>query len=1083
PDHAARTRAITDLDHNLVVDAGAGTGKTTVLIDRIVQLIATGRAELRRVVAITFTEKAAGELKLRLRNVLEERLAVGNDAGERLRTALEQLDRAHVATIHAFCAALLRECPAEAGVDPGFDVLDQLGAFVLRHQVWDRWFASEMTTGPAVLARALAARVSPAALRDAAMYLVENRDLLALLPKPVPADAAAFVAALQERTAELRGMQRDCVDATDAGCRQIEELAVACATLAQADATELESLIPQLSIRATAGNQKNWRPRERLAEVKRVLRELRDAHDAATTALRHNLCVAVVAWLGGFLRAYDDAKRQRSALDFSDLLLRTRDLLAHNRFVRGQLQRRFQALLVDEFQDTDPLQLEIVFFLAERTTRAAAWHEVELAPGKLFLVGDPKQSIYRFRRADIELYDSATRAIMRDGAPLDLRTNFRSRRSLVEWVNRCFSRLIRRPDGAAYQPDYVALAPPPDLPEDSAPAVCVLPVPIADESTSAERLRVEARAVAECVAELLRAAQVRAREGGLRPLTYRDIGILFRDNEPMQVYEDELRDRALPYRVAGGKRFYGRDEVAALTALLRAVANPKDQVNLVAALRGPFFGFSDEQLYLFASAGGKLDYLRAADERVTASDGRARFATAFEVLRELHRRSVTLSPAQLLATLFDETHVPALLYLRPHGDQRVANLLKLIDIARALEREGVRTLRGLTRFLADLERLQAEESESPIAEETDDVVRLMTIHKAKGLEFPVVILAGGGRGESSRAPVALVDRAGGTIALSFGGCQTNNWEALKAWEKPRSHAEAVRLLYVAATRARDCLVVPQYPAEARGTFLGSLLDVSAENVRVIDTTAHDVSPRTSSAFRLPTELSDLPADHAGARSWADERATLLARATGVPHVRSVSSIAAHDRVASQPALAIGHHDGAQVGTLVHAILQRIDISNPDSIESLASGFATGTALDEPAIRGACALVRRGLTLPVLARARSAGRLEREVPFVWVVAGEILEGVVDLVFRERGRLVIVDYKTDDVGTGRSLAERVAAYRPQAVLYAAALQAITGEPVQEVVLAFLRSGVEKHLRGDWPVEAERLVSRSFAGGARF
>jgi len=1084
PDADARLRATTDLDHNLVVDAGAGTGKTTVLIERIVQLIASGRAELHRIAAITFTEKAAGELKLRLRNVLEERVQAGDDADERLRAALEQLDRASVSTIHAFCAAVLRERPAEAGVDPNFAMLDQLGAFVLRHQVWERWLASEMTTGPAVLVRAMEAGISFDAMRDAAMYLVENRDLLSWIPGPVAADPDAFVDVLRRHVDTLRDLQRDCLDAADAGCRQIDDLVVACDRLVAADADAAVALLEQLQIRPTAGNQTNWKPRSRLTEVKKVFRDLRDALDAIRSAWSHNLCVELTAWLTGYLDTYDQVKRQRGALDFADLLIRTRELLVRQGSVRAQLQRRFDALLVDEFQDTDPLQLEIVFFLAERQPRATHWQEVELAPGKLFLVGDPKQSIYRFRRADIELYEAATQAVARAGATLDLQTNFRSRRSLVAWFNHRFKPLIQRPADGAYQPDYVDLAPPPDLPEEDVPSVRALPIAISpDASSRSDALRAEARVVAEYIAAMLETAQLPGADGVWRPLHFHDIGILFRDNEPMQAYEDALRDHELPFRVAGGSRFYGREEVVALVALLRAVANPRDQVNLVAALRGPFFGFSDEQLYRFASAGGALDYSRPIPARVAHADGHVEFAAAFQSLQALHRRTMADTPAQLLASLLDESHVAAFCFLKPQGDQRVANLLKLVDIARALEAEGVRTLRGLSRFLADLERLQAEEGESPVAEESDDVIRLLTIHKAKGLEFPVVILADGSRDRSGRSPIAIVDRGASRLALSFGGVRTQNWDALKEWEKPRSDAEAIRLLYVAATRARDALVIPSYPGEARGSFLGALLGDAAA-VPLVEPPVSDAVHRSTGPFRTDALAHPTPADTNATRVWEQGRAALIATASGAPRVRSATAIGHRTSPAVQPPLPIGRRgDGAQLGTLVHAVLQRINLEEVGAAESLVAGLAAGAGMSTGTVRDACDLVRRAVSLPIFTRARSAGGFQREVPFTWSVPDGVVEGIVDLVFEERERLVIVDYKTDDVGSGRGLADRVALYRPQAVLYAAALEGITGWPVKEVVFAFLRPGLERSIRAEWRTEAEKLLRSGFATSAQF
>lgn len=1074
-DAAARTRAQTDLAHTLAVDAGAGTGKTTVLVERMMELVAGG-CPLRAIAAITFTEKAAGELKQRLRSKLEER-AAANDPEGRFRDALDDLDRAQVATIHAFCAALLHERPAEAGVDPNFGVLDELAAFVLRHHVWRRWIAGELSGGGRPAARALIAEPSLFNQQKAAEYLLENRDLRLCFPPRVVADTDAFLVQLTRSVRTLRQLQAACVDERDRGFRQINDLAAAVTSVTDLDADGREELVLAIEVTPTAGSQTHWRPRERLAEAKEILRSLRETRDAVIAAVQHNRCCDVVEWLGGYLDAYEAAKQQRSGLDFTDLLIKTRDVLRDDLDVRGQFQRRFRALLVDEFQDTDPLQTEIVFFLAERNASARRWIDVELTPGKLFLVGDPKQSIYRFRRADIELYAEAKQVALQQptrGAAVDLRTNFRSGRPLIAWINERFSELIQSPGDGVYQPAYVPLEPNPALPDDHEPRVHLLSIPQPDPQRSAQgdRLAAEGRIVAEHLRHLVAArTPIRAADGGTRDLTHRDIAILFRDNDPMHVYEDALRERGIPYRLTGGKRFYGREEVTALLALIRCVANPKDQVNLIATLRGAFFGFSDEQLFLFKSSGGRFDYTQAI---TTTADHAAEFGAAFDVLNRLQTRSREVGPAALLNEIFAAVpHVLPLFYLKPQGDQRVANLVKLVDIARTLEADEVHSLRGLARFLADLEALEAEEAESPVAEDTDDVVRLMTIHKAKGLEFPVVVLADGTRALSFRPPVGIVNRLTGELGLHIGAARTANWDRLKQWERPRSEAEESRLLYVATTRARDLLVVPQYPAVERGGFLGSLVAAS-EHARVIDPTAYEIAARPPSAFRIEgvADAASDPAVIEKQRNWETQRAELIATASRAPVIRSATSIA-HGEPPSQGAFEFGRRHGAQIGNLVHAVLQRVEIHDVARIDALASGVAGGMGLDAMVVGVAANLARTALALPVLERARRTGNVLRELPFTWATNGQLVEGVIDLLFRERDEIVIVDYKTDDIGRGRELDERVALYLPQAVMYAAAIEAITQQPVKEVVLAFLRPSVEKKVRADWQAEAAVLL----------
>ncbi|MBI4487491.1 MAG: UvrD-helicase domain-containing protein, partial [Deltaproteobacteria bacterium] len=339
-DQDIRDRAGRDLRQSFLLDAGAGTGKTTVLVSRILGVIASGKSGLNRIVAITFTEKAAGELKVRLRSELERALR-GFDSEDlrNVRDALVDIERAQVSTIHSFCATLLRERPIEAGVEPGFEVLDEMGANILLDQSWEDWLAREMDQAGGVLAEALSLGIRVEDLNRLGNFLVRHRDVLRI-PPPIEEESEAFFRCLAQSFPRLEELRRACRDQTDRGWLQIESLKEICHGLEQEGS--LRKLIARpFTLRPNDGNQRSWSPKEALAEVKERLTEVKESYESLLSAVRHNLAVVLLNHLTGYVRHYEAAKRERGSLDFLDLLYRTRELLKTNLEVRDYFQGRF----------------------------------------------------------------------------------------------------------------------------------------------------------------------------------------------------------------------------------------------------------------------------------------------------------------------------------------------------------------------------------------------------------------------------------------------------------------------------------------------------------------------------------------------------------------------------------------------------------------------------------------------------------------------------------------------------------------------------------------------------------------------
>jgi len=839
-DHDDRQLIREGLDETVIVEAAAGTGKTTELVWRMLNVLASGRAAIEQVVAVTFTEKAAGELKLRIRKELESLRLRSTDAAilQNLTGAIQRLEEAHVSTIHGFCADLLRERPVEAGIDPLFDVLTQLRADRLFDEAFRGWLHRQLESPPEGVRRALRRSVwsrdgrdtddGPIdRLRRAARELAEWRDFTGAWRRdPFDRDAAlARVLEHVHETARLTAAATSRRDPLYVDTRVLRDLAHDIDVASRFDAADPDGW----EARAVdlAQNRDFRRARKgRGAYGAGVDRDvvwaaygaLTDELDAFQRAADADLAVLLHDELRGAIEEYVELKRRAGALDFVDLLLRARDLLAGHPRVRQAFQARFTHLFVDEFQDTDPLQAEILLLLSAGTPSVSDWRLVTPRPGKLFIVGDPKQAIYRFRRADVETYREVCELLEARGAKRAyLHTSFRSTPAIQNLVNAAFAPLLTG-DRATLQAPYVALSPSREDPADQ-PSVIALPVP---EPYGTRRIAGYAidgslpDAVGAFVHWLLTASGWTVTERTVRnelpmpvPIQPRHVCILFRrflhfGDDVTRPYVEALEARGVRHLLVGGKSFHGREEVETIRAALAAVEWPDDELSVFATLRGALFAIDDETLLRYRDLHGGFHPFRSPRETLPELHP---VIAALELLRRLHRRRNERPVADTLTDLLNATRAHVAFALRPAGEQSLANVLHIAELARQYETSGGVSFRG---FVEELQSQAdgGQAAEAPILEEGSDGVRLMTVHKAKGLEFPVVILADiTAKLRGDRAD-RLIDKAQNACYLRLGRWTPIELAANEALEVARDEAEGVRVAYVAATRARDLLVVP-----------------------------------------------------------------------------------------------------------------------------------------------------------------------------------------------------------------------------------------------------------------------------------
>ena len=847
-DASARRLIREAIDETLVVEAAAGTGKTTELVNRILRVIAEGRAHVREIVAVTFTEKAAGELKLRLRQGLEDERGGSADPAVRVRLdeAVRSLEEAHVSTIHGFCADLLRERPVEARVDPLFRVLTETQSERLFAEAFGQWFQDRLEAPPEGVRRSLR-RASRSArpgdadedgpmerLRRAGYDLTQWRDFRAPWTRePFDRSAAASqVVALIHTVADLSANASYKGDNLSLDTEPIRRVSRGLrAPGARPPLDDLDGLEAQLAELRRNRDVKRARKGSGPTYAKGVPRaHVLQARDELFAAL-NDFCDRADADLAAVLHAelltcvdgYEALKRREGALDFLDLLLKARDLVRDDPAVRRHFQARFKRIFVDEFQDTDPLQAELLLLLAARDEAETRWRQVDPVPGKLFIVGDPKQSIYRFRRADVGTYQDVCAQLTAHGARrVELRTSFRGVPNLQRVVNAAFARVMDG-DPAAMQARYIPLAASRDD-ERGQPSVVALPVPEPYGQRYVSAMKIEQSlpdAVGAYVDWLVRQSGWTVTErrvpGARVPLEARHICILFRrfvsfGEDVTRPYVEALEARGVRHLLVGGRAFHDREEIETLRAALMAIEWPDDQLSVFATLRGALFAISDEDLleYHYRSGlGQRRGEGRFHPFRIPADlpSGLQPIADALQLLGRLHKRRNFVPVADTISALLDATRAHVGFVLRPGGEQALANVLHVAELARQYELDGGMSFRGFVDALQEAAGA-AQAAEAPILEEGSDGVRLMTVHKAKGLEFPVVILADITARLTPFDAGRFVDAARGLCALRIGGWSPRELIDHRDQELLRERAEGIRVAYVAATRARDLLVVP-----------------------------------------------------------------------------------------------------------------------------------------------------------------------------------------------------------------------------------------------------------------------------------
>jgi ATP-dependent exoDNAse (exonuclease V) beta subunit len=1080
---------------SLLVSANAGSGKTSVMVERFVAAVLQDGVPVDAILAITFTDKAAAQLRARIRARFGE---LGEEEAARL------TERAQVSTIHGFCARVLRSNAVAAGLDPDFEVLDAVRSARLARAAFARAL-DELVAARGDAATELTAAYSAETLRETVVGLHDRLrsagETRPVLAPPRPRDLGA---ALDELRAALPAAA-DCV----AQARNGQTVSQAAAAVERA--AELVGAAPTAEPPRPADAAAAMLPSRAVAALDTpACDRYRSAVSGLRAASLDREALPVHALLGELLERhaalYAEAKRARSRVDFADLELMVRDLFRARPALAEAVGGRYDAVLVDEFQDTNRVQFEILEAI-DRDNRC--------------VVGDTFQSIYRFRHADVELFDAErARLAGRDGE-LHLGTNFRSAEPLLDAINAAVDGRV----GAGFIPLRAGRG---DLAPDGPPALVELLVTDSDGWKGDEEREpvdfgatlpgsvlwrvAEARLLGQRLSELLDSTRY---EPG-------DVAVLMRATADLPLFERALEEEGVPTYLIGGRGYFGHPQVRDLVAWLSLLANPDDEPRLWEALASPLVGLSTGGLVLAGGAAAREKrtpwwLLRAAaggDDPAglldaLESDDRARIERFVAVLAGERAGAPRRSLDGLIERALERTGYDLRMLAMPGGQRRLANVRKLMRLAREHESSEGRDLRGFLDLVAELsdERLDGDrEGEAPLHGEDDGAasgqklpaVRLMTVHRAKGLEFPVVCVADLGRVPPSPGhAVVLVGsrrddaRVGVKLRpLDEDSAGALDYDALLEEEKSAADAEERRLVYVAVTRAQERLVLSgavraaNWPDEERLgaapiAWVGpAFVPGIAERLTVDEPVLEDdgeltwegrpirVQARLNSRETLGRVLRSpipepLTGDGAAAAETASEPVPPPSppRVAPVDHV-SYSALEQYDacgyrfyleRVlglpATDPAPGQGAADGLDArvrGTVAHALLEGLDFTAPaipDAADVRVVARACGAEATGDEVEELRALVAAFAGSELRARLAAASDVRREAPFAFPLrAGEeeglLVNGVVDVIAHEGDRALIVDYKSDRLPPADSAAYVERHYGTQRLVYALA-----------------------------------------------
>lgn len=1040
------------LHQNFLVEAGAGSGKTTSLVDRMVNLIYTETNQIEEIVAITFTRKAADELKTRFQNELEKVWKEeGNTQTKRkLEVAIQNVERCFIGTVHAFCDRLLRERPIEANLDMMFRELEDEDDKQLAEEAWAVYLSKLQAEDELKLTAMHEIGVTEELLLDRFQMIKHYPDVewvatTTEMP-PVETTFTRFITLLKEA-------KRCIPDSIEKGPDSLQKNILQALRKARYQ-KETPALIIEVfelfeSKSAFAITQKKWTTKEDAKEYKaRIELFVEDAVAPLLQQWREYCHPIIISFLKGALQVYERMKKERSLLNFQDLLIQTTKLLQCNPEIRLYFQEKYRCLLVDEYQDTDPIQAQMMFFLTGEDVTEQDWLKCKPRAGSLFVVGDPKQAIYRFRRADIDIYNKVKELIcLHGGEVLQLTMNFRTVDSITEKLNQVFQHHLPEQESkyqAAYRPLH-------SFHSDSQKTSKIKKIVVPVDFTKNQAMLIEKDAENIC-------ASVQALlQQGYEP---KDMMIITRYNAGIDVYSAKLEQAGIPVSVSGEMSIGTTRVFQELLILLETFVDLTNSVALVATLRSRWFGISDEQLYDWKQSGGSFSIYSSS---TLENEPIHPVEKAFRKLKLYTKWVRSYTPFVAIEKIIEDVGFYPLLLTNDYGKREYTQFVQMIEALRKEEENG-HTL--YFDIISRLSNFLSKKVKVVNLDENTNAVRILNVHKAKGLEAPIVFLAHPGkktdvgkfisshikREQKASKGYFLFTKQRGFTKTTIG--QPKDWDEYKAEEETYLLEEELRILYVAATRAEKLMIISSCEKKDSQNPWGLLLKgiTDMEEVELKESIPMEkeqvISSVTLDSYLHETEsLFD----------WVSESATpsyLKVSPTDGKELKQLVDVEREDG------------GGLQWGSLIHDVFEQ-HVKQSVTAEQVSSSLQKYQLSIERKSE-VCSLVEELEGTNIWRELQKADHVLTEVPFsLFIHKGDplyeqlheqgttpiFLSGVIDLVYKTEEKWTIVDYKTDRLKDINQLSRLTSYYENQVMLYKQVWEKLTNEEVDKVLLYYV------------------------------
>jgi len=1065
-DEKARQQITHSLDKNYLVEAGAGSGKTTCLVARMISMITSSDAKVEEIVAITFTKKAADELKQRFQNKLE--LTLKNEAckisKDKLRAALENIDNCFIGTIHSFCSRLLRERPIEAGLDPTFQELDNTSEPLLMNEAWKEYLELIRTDHPELLRGIDEIGIKAEQLKECFAKLsnytdvqinydmVDKPDLLPSLNK-----LRSFINTYFEyipKTEPEKGY-----DKLQGYLRTANNL------IKHLNMSEELNIIKVLSpfAKEPTVTLNRWTDKLMAKEVKEEFTIFSQEIAPNLVKWKEHCYYFVLEFVQPAVKYYESLRCKRSLLNFQDLLIKAAETLKVHPEIRECFQAKYKYLLVDEYQDTDPIQAGIIFYLTGTDVVEQDWRKLCPKPSSLFVVGDPKQSIYRFRRADIGIYNLTKKLIEASGGEtLSLTSNFRSLKSVCEVLNLTFKGILPK-ERDDYQAQYCTLE---GVREDVCGTdfgVKFINIP-AEFTKKDEVMAQDALSIAKYVKWAIDGNVKLAREDGTVSIaTPKDFMIILRYKDQMDLYSRELENLGIPTAISGGSSFGSCPEITEIVKLLKAVGDTNNELFLVAVLRGMFFGISDDNLYKFKISGGRFSIYSEIPDCLAGYVKKC-FLDAFKILNDFIQLKKKMPPAAMISKIVNDSGVIPFTLSCEMRYSRCSSIYQLLEMINKFEINGVFSFKDMVQNIEGILESKPE-NELSIEGENRDAVCIMNLHKAKGLEAPIVFLANPIKLSAPR--VDMHSRRIGVMPEGYFCIKTSNgflseviaqpvnWSTYEQEEIKYLTAEEDRLLYVAATRAKNLLIISSCDSSNKKNPWSRILD------NLNSTDAIDLDNIPISTIKVAPLMID---------NFELEKPNHMLFDANIfnPTFKQITPSAIDEQKVD---IKSDYQDrfGATFGIIMHKLYEKLiktkTVTDLDILQCLSEFDESAEKL--PVIQS---LLESFIESDIYKRILGSSKILCELPFSIKVSSSddllkdyksvsddvpvIVSGIIDLAFLEPDGWVILDYKTNSVKDDEEKMALANHYSAQIGLYCRAFERITSECVKSGMLCFVR-----------------------------